>query len=190
VGPAQHTVIERAMRRPQHLHLLVLGSAFVVAALAVGWMLVGHDAGAKPAAKNGPTIVSQAELARFAATRSQPVFWAGPKAGYSYELTVAPGRVWVRYLPKGVKLGDPRPDFLVVGTYDQSNSYSDLVEADKRPGTITEPIADGGVLAYNEQRPTSVYFSYPRVGYQVEVYSPSPESARTLVTTGRAAPVR
>jgi hypothetical protein len=189
MGPAQHTVIERAPRRPQHLHLFVLGLAFAVAALAVGWMLVGHGATAKPA-KSGPAIVSQAQLERFAATAGHPVYWAGPKPGYSYELTVAPGRVWVRYLPAGAKPGDPRPDFLVVGTYEQPHSYADLLAADKRPGSVSEPIADGGVLAYDDQHPTSVYFSYPRVGYQVEVYSPSPERARALVVGGQAAPVR
>jgi hypothetical protein len=178
------------MRRHQHVHLLVLGVAMAAAALAVCWMLVRPAASTKPAAKRGSVIVSQAQLERFAASAGHPVYWAGPKPGYSYELTVAPGRVWVRYLPAGVKAGDPRPEFLVVGTYEAPSSYADLLRESKRPGTVTKTIADGGVLAYNEQRPTSVYFSYPRVGYQVEVYSPSPERARAVVTSGQAAPLR
>ena len=37
------------------------------------------------------------------------MYWAGPIAGMSYELTkLKDGRIYVRYLPDGVELGDPR----------------------------------------------------------------------------------
>jgi hypothetical protein len=36
----------------------------------------------------------------------------------------------------------------------------------------------------------SVYFSYPRSGYQVEVYDPSPQQARTLVLGGKITPIK
>lgn len=177
---------------PRRLTLLVLGLGIGVAALVVGWLLVSGGGGSKtaPPANNRPTIVSQAQLERFAGTLDYPVYWAGPKPGFSYELTAAQGRVWVRYLPAGVKAGDPRPNFLVVGTYKQADAFAGLRRAAKQPDSVDERISDGGLLVYNSARPTSVYFSYPGVKYQVEVYAPSPETAHSLVTAGKTTAVR
>lgn len=179
-----------ASRRLQHLPLLVLGLGVVASAVVVMWLMTSGGSKAAPAVNSSPMIVSQAQLERYAGALDYPVYWAGPKPGYSYELTAARGRVWVRYLPAGVKAGDPRPNFLVVGTYKQPNSFAGLRRAAKGPDSVSERISDGGLLVYNSARPTSVYFSFPGVQYQVEVYAPSPESARSLVTAGKATPVR
>jgi hypothetical protein len=178
-------------RRPQHLYLVVLGAAIVLAAAVVIWLLAkGGGSSATPVAKSGPTIVSQAQLERFAGSLDYPVYWAGPKPGYSYELTASDGRVWVRYLPAGVKAGDPRPNFLVIGTYKQPHAFSGLLAAAKQPDSLSKRIADGGLLVFNSERPTSVYFGYPGVKYQVEVYAPSAKTARALVVDGKATTVR
>jgi hypothetical protein len=177
-------------RRPQHLHLLVLGLAVAVSAVVVIFMLAKGGSSSTPSAKSGPTIVSQAQLEQFAGTLDYPVYWAGPKPGFSYELTTANSRVWVRYLPAGVKAGDPRPNFLVIGTYKQSDAFAGLRRAAKDPSSLSKRIADGGLLVYSAARPTSVYFSYPGVKYQVEVYAPSPEVAHRLVLNGKTTPVR
>ena len=177
-------------RRPQHLYL-VLGVGIVLAAAVVIWLLAsGGTSNGKPAAKSGPTIVSQAQLERFAGSLEYPVYWAGPKPGFSYELTATNGRVWVRYLPSGAKAGDPRPNFLVIGTYEQPHAFDGLVAAAKQPDSLSKRIADGGLLVFNSKRPTSVYFGYPGVKYQVEVYAPSAKTARALVVDGKATPVR
>lgn len=179
-----------SFRRPQHLYLLVLGLAIAVTAVVVIWLLASGGSSSTPAQKSGPTIVSQGQLKRFAGSLDYPVFWTGPHSRYSYELTSAKGRVWVRYLTAGVKAGDPRPGFLVVGTYQQPHAYADLKRAAKQPGIVSMSIADGGLLVYNRQRPTSVYFSYPGANYQVEVYAPSSRTAQSLVLDGKAVPVR
>ena len=119
-----------------------------------------------------------------------PVYWVGPKHGFSYELTSGSGRVWVRYLPAGVTAGDPRASFLVIGTYEQPHAYANLKRATKRPGSVTRAIANHGLLVYNAQRGTSVYFSYPGAGYQVEVFARSAETARSLVLAGETAPIK
>ena len=185
-GPAS-----TATSRTQHLYL-VLGLGIAVAAVVVIWLLLakGGSSSTTPSGKNGPTIVSQAQLERLAGTLDYPVYWAGPKPGYSYELTAANGRVWVRYLPAGVRAGDPRPNFLVVGSYRQPSSFKGLRRAAKQPDSVSERISDGGLLVYNSSRPTSVYFSYPGVKYQVEVYAPSAERAHSLVASGKVTPVR
>lgn len=177
-------------RRP-HLVLLVLGLAVAVCGVVVIWLVArGGGSDGTPAAKSGPTIVSQAQLERFAGTLDYPVYWAGPKPGFSYELTAASGRVWVRYLPTGVAAGDPRPNFLVVGTYQQPHAYSGLQAAAKQADSRSKRIADGGLLVYSSQRPTSVYFGHPGVKYQVEVFNPSSATARSLVLAGTITPVK
>jgi len=172
-----------------HLHLLALGLAVAVSAVVVIWLLASGGSSTTPTAGDRPTLVSQAQLERFAGAVDFPVQWAGPNPGSSYELTAAHGRIWVRYLPKGVNAGDPRPNYLVVGTYKQPHAYAGLLHAAKQPGTVSKKIADGGLLVYSTARPTSVYFSYPGVKYQVEVYAPSPETARSLVLDGKITPV-
>jgi hypothetical protein len=179
-----------AIRRTRQLPLIVLGVGIAVSAFVASWLLASGESNATPIAGGRPAIVSQTQLERFAATLDYPVYWAGPKPGFSYELTAGRGRVWVRYLPAGVKAGDPRPNFLVVGTYKQPNSFAGLRRAAKQPDAESERISDGGLLVFNSARPTSVYFSYPGVKYQVEVYEPSAEAARALVTAGKATPVR
>jgi hypothetical protein len=176
--------------RPQHLQLLVLGVAVAAAAVIVVWLLVSNGSTSAPSRASGPAIVSQAQLERFAQSVDHPVFWAGPKPGFSYELTSAKGRVWVRYLPGGVSAGDRRADFLVVGTYEQPHSFSNLLRAARRPGGVSRRISDGGLLVFNTQRPTSVYFSYPGAKYQVEVYTSSSKTARSLVSAGKIEPVK
>jgi hypothetical protein len=179
------------IRRPQDLSLLVLGVGIVVAALAVVWLLVGRGSTATHAARDGgPKIVSQAQLERFAGSLDYPVYWAGPKPGYSYELTSSPARVWVRYLPSGVKAGDPRPNFLVVGTYKLSDAFAGLERIAKSSTSVSRSIRDGGLLVYDAQRPTSAYFSYPGVKYQVEVYARSPQTSRSLIVGRKVEPVR
>jgi hypothetical protein len=177
-----------ARRRPQHLSLLVLGGAAVVAALVVAWLVLGSSSGT-PAANGRPVIVSQAKLERFARTLDYPLYWAGPKPGFSYELTAASGRAWVRYLPAGVSAGDSRSDFLVVGTYKQPHSYANLQHAANRSGGVSRRIAGNGLLVYSAAKPTSVYFSFPGADYQVEVYTHSTKTARSLVLDGTIEPV-
>jgi hypothetical protein len=176
-------------QRPQQLSLLVLGAAVVVAGLVVGWLAFAGGSSSTPSYAH-PTLVSQAQLERFAVTLDHPVYWAGPKPGYSYELTSSHDRVWVRYLPSGVKAGDPRASFFVVGTYELSDAFAGLRRVAKNPSSVSRSIADGGLLVYDGQRPTSVYFSYPGVKYQVEVYAPSPPGARSLILRGKIAPIR
>ena len=53
------------------------------------------------------------------------IYWAGPRAKVTYELTVTRGGlVYVRYLTAGAKVGDPRPNFVTVGTYPKANVFT------------------------------------------------------------------
>lgn len=167
--------------------LLALGfAAFLIGLLLVG----GDDKGSQSAGNASVSGVSEAELRAFAASSPTPVYWAGPRAGQTYELSrTTDGRVYVRYLPAGVKVGDPRPRFLTVGTYPVANAFSGLKRISRAPGASTRPLPRGGMAVLNPATP-SVYFGYPGAKYQVEVFAPSAASARRLVFEGQIVPVR
>jgi hypothetical protein len=138
---------------------------------------------------SGKRAVSVAGLLALARRQAGQVFWAGPRPRRVYELTLTPdGRTYVRYLPHGASLGDPRPDFLAIGTYPQQDAYAQLHAAVRRRGAVALALPHGGLAVYDRARPTSVYVAYPRSGVQVEVYSPAPGEARRLVESGRVRP--
>jgi hypothetical protein len=169
--------------------LLILGLAFLAAAGLVVWLLVGNH---EEAATKGeePTLVSRAQLAQLAESVDHPVYWAGPRQGFSYELTsTRDGRVFVRYLPKGVTAGDPRPNFLVVGTYSRTGSFGALKRAANMNGSVWVDLPNKGLMVAST-KPQSVYIGYPGAKYQIEVFSPVSDLARKLVLQRTIVPIR
>jgi hypothetical protein len=165
--------------------LLALG----LAAFLIGWLIYGGDDGSTSA--NGASAKSESELRDFASSSSTPVYWAGPREGQTYEFTrTSDGRVYVRYLPEGVEAGDPRPQFLTVGTYPRPGAWAELRRASREPGAVSRNLPNDGLMVYSRSRPTSVYVGYAGGRYQVEVYAPSAGSARKLVLAGQVVPVR
>jgi hypothetical protein len=176
--------------------------AIAVAAAFVIWLIVrGNDddsgstttptsttvAGPKPV---GPVAATPAALRGFAASSGHPIYWVGPRRGTTYELTRTPGsRVYVRYLPAGVKVGNRSAAFTIVGTYPTQNALKVLKDLAKQANEKTVPAPGGGFAVYNTSAPTNVYVAFPGSDVQIEVYDPSARKARRLVTTGRVAPV-
>ncbi len=159
----------------------------VIAVAVVAWLLLKEDDSAD---EGQAASASVADLQEEAASSDQPIFWAGERAGFSYELTKTPQGTFVRYLPQGVDAGDPRPNFLTVATYDLPNGYARVQAASRRPGARRRNIANGGVVLVNSRRPSSVYVAYPRGRYQIEVYDPSPGRALDLAASGEIQQVR
>lgn len=140
-------------------------AAAVIGVALLAWLVLGGDDDEGSQA-NEPQAVSIEELQEEAGSRQVPVYWAGPQAGTTYELTeTSDGSVYVRYLPEDAEIGDPSPDFLTVATYPLENGYARVLAAAEEKGAETEP-------------------------YQVEVYDPSPDRALELVTSGAIQPVR
>jgi hypothetical protein len=157
-----------------------LASAGEVAAL--GWPSRAALGGSEPVA------ASVDDLKALAARLGHPIYWAGPKRGFTYELTrTSNGSVFVRYLPAGVKLGDPRPRFLTVATYPFPGAYPALAKTAK--GQATVKVARGGMAVVDRAYPKSIHLAFPRSGYQIEVFDPSPSAGRKLVASGAIAPL-
>jgi hypothetical protein len=184
--PRQATDAVEAWRaRQTRVQLAILGVAVAAAALLVAWLAVGNTTPTSPATGPGPRIVSPGQLRRFASSHSGPLYWAGPKSGLRLELTEASrGRIFVRYLPPGVRAGDPRPDFLSVGTYTREQAFADLTRASKRPGIVSTDTHGGGIVVFDSSKPTSVYLAYPGRPYQVEVFAPASRTASALILGG------
>ena len=91
--------------RIPHLRLGAL-IAVGLAAFLVGWVAMNRGDDAPSVPGSGASAASESELKAFADSVSHPVYWAGPKEGYTYELTqTTNGLVYVRYLPEGTDVG-------------------------------------------------------------------------------------
>src|SRR5262245_53418973 len=181
--------------------------AVVAVALAVAfvvWLLVrGNGSNSSspavttaptPTTTNSTTPILQAAsiqtLKTVSALVGHEVYWAGPKSRITYELTrTRDDRIYIRYLPAGVKIGDRRANFLIVGTYPVRNAFRAVQTAAKEKGAETFSLPRGGKAVLNKSAPKNVYFAYPRSNYQVEVYAPSPGRARRLVIAGKIRPI-
>jgi hypothetical protein len=134
--------------------------------------------------------VSAQQLASLSGSVGHAIYWAGPRAGKSYELSrTKDGRVFVRYLPPGAKLGDPKPNYLAVGTYPQQNAFAVLKATAKKQSVSLIELRGGGMAFVDKNHPTSVYLAYPGSAFQIEVYDPSAAVARRLVASGKIIPV-
>lgn len=171
----------RPGRRRQGRALAAVGLAAVVAAGV--WLAVRHHGGTARNA-TGAVAVSAQGLRTIANALRQPIYWAGPRPGMTYELThTTDGRIYVRYLPHGVPVGASTP-YLTVGTYPDRNAFGGTSKVAHARGSVLVPVGGGAVAFYSTGHPTSVYLAWPGVSYQVEVYSPSAGQARQLVRQG------
>lgn len=188
IGAVTESVFEPVAARAQgHWRQLVgLALACLCAAVAVGVLLARHEP--RPAAEarpTGPVLLSEVQLQQFAAAAGQPVYWAGPRRGYVYEVTrTRSGRVFVRYLPQGFVAGDARASFLTVATYPTAHAYENLRRAAKALDARASEVADDGIALTSTRAPASAYLAYPRADYQVEVYDPAAGHASKLLLNG------
>jgi hypothetical protein len=147
--------------------------------------------GAPPRTPAGSRAATVQQLKALAVELGHPIYWAGGEQDVTYELTrTADGSVWVRYLPLGVHIGDPRPDFLSVGTYPQKNAYAILKATAAKTGAELMTVGGGGLAFDDRKRPASVYLAYPRQALQIEVFDPRPGRAKSLVLSARIGRVR
>ena len=136
----------------------------------------------------GPVAATRASLVTFAQALKRPIYWAGPVAGDTYEFTeTSAGNIYVRYLPKGVRVGDPRAAFRVVATYPYPNALAALSGL---AGTKGIPLKGGGLVLPSAGYAKSVHMAYPGIPYEIEVFDPVPGKARAIALSGQVQPIR
>jgi hypothetical protein len=188
--------VARASRR-RGLARVRLGAVLAVAIAAgfIAWAAIGGSGGGGSSsppkrAGTGPVALSYGGLRTLAGVLGQPIYWVGRKPGAFYELRqTSEGKAYVRYLPAGVKAGDPRP-LLTIGTYPMTNAFSVTRAAARGPGSTQLQTGNGAVAFQGRASKTNAYVAFPGSRYQIEVYSPVPGQARSLVTSGAVRPVR
>ena len=162
--------------------LLLLAAAALTLAGAVAGTLTVRGGEPPPQPPSVPVETSVAELRALAADADAPIFWAGTAPGTRFEVTeTGAGKVFVRYLPPNVEVGDKRPAFLTVGTYPYGRAYAVTAERSHQKGMARAEAPAGGLAVWSEKRPSSVYVAYPGADYLVEVFSPEASEARRLV---------
>lgn len=174
----------------------VVALAFAVAFVA--WLVVRSDDSEQPSETQ--TTVPQrlvvvgatvSTLKALAAVGNRPIYWLGARPRTKYELTQTPdGKIFIRYLPPDVGIGDRSGQYPLVGTYPVEDAFQAVQTAGAQLGAETFPIGRGGLAVVNEAAPTNVYFAYPGTKVQVEVFDPNPTRARRLVETGVVRPIR
>jgi len=172
--------------------LLAVGAVLAVAAV-IAVVVVATNGGSKSSSTSGratPVAASVSDLGSVAAKLGHPLYWAGQEAGYTYELTQGTnGNVWVRYLPKGTALGDPRANFVTVGTYPKANALQSVTAASKRKGAQSFSVPGGGLAVQYSDRPNSVYLAFPGKNLLIELYNPSSSAARAAAQAGQIQPL-
>jgi hypothetical protein len=174
--------------------------ALALAAAFVAWLVIGNhgrsvtanspaasqsNAAVPNTAGTGPVARSAEDLKAFAAAIGHPIYWAGPKAGNTYELTqTSSGRVYVRYLPRSVPVGVNKP-YLTIATYPYPHALAALKALTNQSGAIQ--LDHGGLALVDRAYPKSVHLAYPGSNYEVEVFSPSPARSRQVVVSGQVA---
>lgn len=174
--------------------------AIALAAAFAAWLLVrGNDDSSSTstttqtqttAAEIGPVAAGPATLRSLADGAGHPVYWIGPRPNRTYELTrTSSGRIFIRYLPPGVRVGNRSARFTIVGSYPVENAIDVLRELSEQPGERSASVPGGGLAVYSTSSPTNVYVAYPGSDAQIEVFDPSAERALRLATSGRVVPV-
>jgi hypothetical protein len=172
---------------PNRKALLAIAAILAVVVL-VGAILVATR-GSGTGGSSAPVAVGQAELVRLASQAGVPVFWAGARNGYTYELTTGEGRQYLRYIPPGTHGSLAHTELLTIGTYNVANAFKAVEAIAKQPGATHFAVPGGGLAAYSQSRPTNVYVAYPGFQVEVEAFSPHAGEAAQLVREGQVEPL-
>jgi hypothetical protein len=163
----------------------------IVVAVAVWLVLRDARGGDKPAAAS-----STASAATVGTLRALPhevghdVYWAGPRASYTYELTEVDETIVIRYLPPGIAVGDPRPDYLTISSSSAARPYNALRRERTQPGNASRVVPAGGIAIWSADRPQRVNLAFRHSNVQIQVYDPSVVRAQRLATSGDVKPIR
>jgi hypothetical protein len=164
--------------------------ALVLAGGVIAWVFAGRDSSSPTngpvAAPIAPVALSASGLGTLAQTVRQPIYWAGPREHYLYELKRTPDKkVYIRYLPPGVDAGVASSKYLIIATYPFVGALDALKSLAGGQGV---KLPGGGLALVDEKHPTSVHLAFPNVDYQVEVYDPSPARALAVASSGQVQP--
>ena|GEM_PF-1285598 len=172
---------------------------FLVALIAlVAWVLSGNKGGTKAdnsAAGAGKAasitltaipakIVSKAELVAATKDYGFPIYWKGEMVNTDIELTVlTDGKVFVRYLPKGVAAGAPTTYFTVATYYDPAG-FGKVQNLGAKAGAKYVKYSGGAIAASASESDSNVYLAFEGNPALYNIYSPEPANAWKAIDSG------
>lgn len=171
----------------KRVRLTVAGLLAAGAAVAGAVALLGGSSGSSAGSSSAAVALSSAQLLARAGGLSGTAYWLGPRTDTtSYELSdSSDGRIFIRYLTGGAKAGDPRPDFLTVGTYPVPSARRALARGaatDAKEGTLSRL---PGREILGSAKATSAYVVFDEEPeLQIEVFSPRRGQAARLAESG------
>jgi hypothetical protein len=167
----------------------VIAVALVVAFAA--WLIFrDNDDNGSGSAQPASAAATPGQLRAIPQETGQELYWAGRRAGYTYELTrTKDGNNFIRYLPAGVPVGAQQPNYLTVGTYPRRRALQGLRRLGRRQNSVSFEVPRNGIAVYSRERPTSVYLAFPGEDVQVEVFDPNAQRARRFARDGRIRPI-
>lgn len=169
---------------------IALALVLIAAALLVVWLASGDDDDSSSQGSGKAEIVSTEALEDAVEDSNPPVYWAGERQGAELELSRPDGeRTYVRYLTDGAEAGDPKADFLTVGTYASADAVAELKRQGKEPDGVLGTAPGGATVYFSSKQPLSVYVAFPGSDAQIEVYDPRFRQALQLVNSGQIVPV-
>jgi len=179
----------KGLLRRTRILLGAMAAVLIVGAVVAGVVIYKNDHGssAPSATPVGPVGLSESGLRTLAASVGQPIYWAGPRKDYLYELTRTRDRkIFIRYLPPGASVGAKKP-YLTIATY----PYPDALQALTNVAHgRQQSLPGGGIALVDVKYPKSIHLAYRRVNYEIEVFDPSPARSRQIALSGDVRPVR
>ncbi len=179
----------KGLLRRTRILLGTMAAVLIVGAVVAGVVIYKNDHGssAPSATPVGPVGLSESGLHTLAAAVGQPIYWAGPRKDYLYELTRTRDRkIFIRYLPPGASVGAKRP-YLTIATYPYPNALQALTNVAHGQ---QQSLPGGGIALVDVKYPKSIHLAYRRVNYEIEVFDPSPARSRQIALSGDVRPVR
>jgi len=168
---------------------IALALVALAAVLLVAWLVSGDDEDSE-AGSGAAEIVSVEQLEDALVGKGGPVYWAGEQQGAEIELSrPEAGRTYIRYLTGDAEAGDPRADFLTVGSYVHPDPVAALRKQGRESGGVLGTAPGKAVVYFSRNQPSSVYLAYPGVDVEIEVFDPNFTKALQLVNSGQIVPV-
>jgi hypothetical protein len=163
--------------------------AAAIQTVAAGHLAPHGPGGGTPAPAPSATAASVGDLRSLAGNLGHPIYWAGERPGYTYELSQnSAGAVFIRYLPPGVRVGT-NAEYTTVATYPFPQALAAIRRVAKRNTADLIKLRGGGLAVIDGQYPRSIHLAYPGSDYQIEVFGPSPAQVRRLVASQKIVPI-
>ena len=165
---------------------IALAAAIPVAVLALAGCGESSSSPTPTVTTNASAVATTpASLGRLGASLRQPIYWVGARTNVTYErASGGTGRIFVRYLPTGTKVGT-NGRYLTVGTYIAPDAYAAARRAASRQDAVPIKVSTRAIAFSTRAHPLNAWITYPGSRYQIEVFDPSPGRARMLVASGQ-----